>query len=181
MCFFLTKLQHFSHRTDGHTGSATLQFLLQHQRLPHPPDGSGPGSSVSGQQGVPGGSGYAQCQQGATHSAYKLHQFAFFLESSLLFGMWHYVSKMQWSLIIQYFRVSAVLKNTDPLASICKEKGRMSDDRKGKTGGIMHLHPALSKMGDFCSQDRTMTMIMFEFHLSYSSLSRVNVPTLCGW
>lgn len=69
---FLTKLEHFSHRTDGHKGSATLQFLLQHQWLPHPPDGSGSGPAVPGQPGVPGGSGHAQCQQGATHSAYKL-------------------------------------------------------------------------------------------------------------
>lgn len=62
----------FKHRADGHEGSAALQFLLQHQRLPHPPDGPGSGPAVPGQPGVPGGSGHAQRQQGAAHSVYQL-------------------------------------------------------------------------------------------------------------
>lgn len=56
-------------RADGYKDSATLQFLLQHQRLSHPPDGPGPGSAVPRQQGVPGRFGHAQREQGAAHSA----------------------------------------------------------------------------------------------------------------
>lgn len=111
-----------------------------------------------------------------------------FLKSSLLFGMWHLVCNMQWSLIIQYFRVSAFLnppppppKKTDPLASICQEKGGMSDDRKRKTGGIIVYIRLFQIIWYFFFQDGTMTTMMFKFHLSCFSLFRVNVPTLCGW
>lgn len=61
-----------SPRTDGHQGGQTLQLLLQHQRLPHPADGPGPGPPLPGEQGVPGGSGHAQRQQGASHRECEL-------------------------------------------------------------------------------------------------------------
>lgn len=59
--YFLTNWQHFPNRTDGHKSGTTLQLHLQYQRLPCTSDGSGPGTSVLGQPGVPGGSGHAQC------------------------------------------------------------------------------------------------------------------------
>lgn len=64
------KQSNSSHRAFGHEGGAAFQFLLQHQRLPHPADGPGSGPPVPGQPRVPGGPGHAQRQQGAAHSAY---------------------------------------------------------------------------------------------------------------
>lgn len=131
------------HRTDGHTSRSSLQLLLQHQRLPHPPYGPGPGPPLPGQPRVPGGPGHAKCQQGAAHSAYTICSLAIlsnpvcYLECGL---------KALSALILSNPEVlcdSEKKYKTDPLAGVGEEKGRMPDDRKGKTGGIIRSHPAL--------------------------------------
>ena len=41
--------------------------------------------------------------------------------------------------VCAWFNCSCASSNADPLAGVCEKKGRMSDDRKGKTGMIMFL------------------------------------------
>ena len=89
------------------------------------------------------------------------------------------------------FNCSCASSNADPLAGVCEKKGRMSDDRKGKTGMIMFLlfvfFPAAFSLMGICvcvcavrRKESARIPLWCLTSIRPSLCCRVNVPTLCG-